>query len=69
MQDGGDPQTLFWAHPNAADADRDAVRAVLAGITGFFVHGAVQPAPPSIPNLRDFQLAQGVTALDWLRRV
>jgi len=69
MQDGGDPQTLFWAHPNAAGADRDAVRAVLAGITGFFVHGAVQPAPPSIPNLREFQLAQAVAALEWLRRI
>jgi hypothetical protein len=69
MQDGGDPQTLFWAHPNAAGADRDAVRAVLAGITGYFVQGAVQPAPTGIANLREFQLAQGVSALDWLRRI
>lgn len=69
MQDGGDPQTLFWDHPNAAGADRDAVRAVLAGITGYFVHGAVQPPPPGLSNLREFQLAQGIAALDWLRRI
>ena len=68
MQDGGDPQEIFWAHPNAAGADRDAVRAVLAGITGFFVHGSVQPPPPGIANLRDFQLTQGITSLEWLRR-
>lgn len=69
MQDGGDPQTLFWEHPNAQGADRDAVRAVLAAITGFFVHGSVQPPPTSIPNLREFQLAQAIAALDWLRRI
>ncbi len=69
MQDGGDPESIFWSHPNAAGANRDAVRAVLAGITGYLVHGAVQPAPPSIPNLREFQLAQGVAALEWLRRM
>lgn len=69
MQDGGDPEAIFWAHPNSFGADRDAVRSVLAGITGYLVHGAVQPPPPSIPNLRDFQLAQGVAALEWLRRM
>ena len=69
MQDGGDPEALFWAHPNSFGADRDAVRSVLAGITGYLVHGAMQPAPTSIPNLREFQLAQGVAALDWLRRM
>lgn len=68
MQDGGDPEALFWAHPNAAGADRDAVRAVLAGITGYFLHAAVQPSPHGLPNLRAFQLAQGRAALDWLRR-
>lgn len=68
MQGGGDPEAIFWRHPNARGADRDAVRAVLAGIAGYFVHGAVQAPPPGIANLRPFQLAQGVAALEWLRR-
>lgn len=67
MQGGGDPAEIFAAHPNAAGADPDAVRAVLAGITGYLVHGSVQPAPVGIANLRAFQRAQGVAALGWLR--
>ena len=69
MQGGGDAEELFWAHPNARGADRDAVRAVLTGLTGYFVHAAGQPPPPGIPNVRAFQLAQGIAAIDWLRRL
>lgn len=68
MQQGGDPKEVFWAHPNATGADPDAVRAVLAGVTGYFIQAAVQPPPPGLPNIRAFQLAQGAAALDWLRR-
>ena len=69
MQGGGDPAEIFWSQPNAAGADRHAVRAVLAALTGYFIHGGVQPAPPGITNLRPFQVAQGIEALDWLRRI
>jgi hypothetical protein len=68
MQGGGDPDELFWTHPNAAGADREAVRSVVAGLVAYFVQNAVQPAPQGIANLRPFQLAQGVAALSWLRR-
>ena len=68
MQGGGDPAQLFWSHPTAADADPTAVRAVLAAVTGYFVHACVQDAPRGIANLRSFQLAQGLAALGWLRR-
>lgn len=68
MQGGGDPEELFWAHPNAAGADRDAVRSVLAAIAGFFTHAATQPTPQGLVNLRPFQAAQAVAALEWLRR-
>ncbi|WP_255491569.1 MULTISPECIES: phosphotransferase family protein [unclassified Actinotalea] len=67
MQGGGDPAEIFAAHPTAAGADPDAVRAALAGITGYFLHGSLQPAPRGIANLRAFQRAQGVAALGWLR--
>lgn len=69
MQGGGDPDAIFWTHPSAATAERDDVRAVLAGMTGYLLRGAVQPAPPGLPNLRPFQLAQARTALGWLRRL
>lgn len=67
MQGGGDPGDLFWTHPNARDADPDAVRSVLSGIAGYFVEAATKPAPPGLTNLRPFQAAQGVAALGWLR--
>ncbi|WP_067825965.1 phosphotransferase family protein [Actinomadura kijaniata] len=68
MQGGPPPQEVFDAHPVAAGADGDAVTAVLAAVTGFFVHMARLPAPPGLPTLRAFQRAQGDIALDWLRR-
>ncbi|GAA2828484.1 phosphotransferase family protein [Crossiella cryophila] len=67
MQGGPEPEPVFRAHPVAAQADPDAVNAVLAGLAGYFTHGALQPAPPGLPTLRAFQGAQGVTAVDWLR--
>ncbi|WP_225753747.1 phosphotransferase family protein [Actinotalea sp. Marseille-Q4924] len=66
MTGGGAAADVFDAHPAATSLDRGAVRDVLTGIAGYFVRGAVQPAPPGIPNLRAFQLAQGRAALDWL---
>lgn len=68
MQGGGDPAEIFWSHPNARDADRDAVRAALAAVAGFFVEAAVRPAPLGLSNLRPFQAAQGIAALEWLAR-
>ncbi|MBO1750830.1 phosphotransferase [Actinotalea sp. BY-33] len=67
MQGGGDPGSMFWRHPVSRGADPDAVRSTLAALTGYFVHGAVQPPPPGIGNLREFQRAQGLEALAWLR--
>lgn len=68
MQGGGDPEEIFRTHPNAAGADRDAVRAVLAALAGHFTHAAIQPTPQGLTNLRPFQAAQAVTALEWLRK-
>lgn len=67
MQEGGDPQEIFWNHPVAAGADRHAVRAVLAAVTGHFLASCVAPPPPGLSNLRAFQHAQAIAALDWLR--
>lgn len=67
MAGGGAATDVFARHPGAAGLDLGDVRAVLAGIAGYFVGSAVQPPPPGIPNLRAFQLAQGRAALEWLR--
>src|SRR5204863_381053 len=49
-----------------AGPDPAAVTAVVAALAGFFVYESLQPALPGLPTLRDFQAAQGRTALDWL---
>lgn len=67
MQGGGDPHTIFRAQPLSAGVSDDDLRAVLAALAGYFAHGALQPAPPGIPNLRRFQGAQAVHTVLWLR--
>jgi Phosphotransferase enzyme family len=69
MQGGPDPESLFWRHPAAGGADWVTVLSVLAGLAGFFIHGATEDPPPGLPTLRQFQLAQGVQAVGWLRRM
>jgi hypothetical protein len=45
----------------------EAVNAVLAALTGYFLGHARRPPPPGIPTVRAFQAAQGQIALAWLR--
>jgi hypothetical protein len=52
----------------AAGADPGAVTAALAAMAGFLIGGSREPPPPGLPTLREFQLGQGLVALDWLRR-
>ena len=42
--------------------------AVLAAISGFFIRRATLPPPPGLPTLREFQYAQGIESISWLRR-
>jgi hypothetical protein len=67
MQGGPDPAEVWRTSPLARDADPAAVDAVLAGLTGFFVHSSLLPDPPGLPTLRRFQAMQGEPALAWLR--
>ena len=67
MQGGGDPEEIFASQAVSRDADRAAVNATLAGLTGYFLRSGLQPAPPGLPALRPFQLAQGEAALAWLK--
>jgi aminoglycoside phosphotransferase (APT) family kinase protein len=68
MQGGPKPWEIFDLHPVARQAQPERVTAVLAALTGFFVYAGVQPPPPGLPTLREFQRAQGVEALAWLQR-
>jgi hypothetical protein len=67
MQGGGAAHHLFSQHPLSHGVDRDHLRAAVAALAGFFVVGALEPPPPSIPTLRAFQWGQGIAALDWLK--
>ncbi len=67
LEGGGDPEEVFTAHPVGAAADADAVTAVVAAFTGYFLHAALQPPPPGIPHLRAFQRDQGLVCARWLR--
>jgi Ser/Thr protein kinase RdoA (MazF antagonist) len=61
MQGGPPPHELF------TDPD-PRVTQVIAALTGYFVSRSRMPAPPGLPTLRAFQRAQGVVALEWLKR-
>ncbi len=69
MQGGPSPNELFWDHPLSRQARRHDVSSVVAGLAGLMLHGATRPAPPGIPPLRKFQLAQGQQAVLWLRQL
>lgn len=67
MQGGGAPQDLFWTRPVAHGVEPERLRAAVAGLSGYFAHSALLPAPVGIPNLRRFQAAQAKHAVAWLR--
>jgi hypothetical protein len=65
---------LFGGHPTdrllaeyTPGADPEDLTAVLAAMAGFFLDAARQPDPPGLPTLREFQRAQGVAVLEWVR--
>lgn len=68
MQGGGDPEEILTRHPLGVGADPDAVTVMVAALAGVFLWLCGQPDPPGLPTLRTFQRAQGVVALDWLKR-
>lgn len=66
MQGGPSPEELLARHPHGRRADPEAVTAVVAAIAGFFIGEGLKSAPPGLPTLRAFQLAQGEEALRWV---
>jgi aminoglycoside phosphotransferase (APT) family kinase protein len=68
MQGGPALLPVIEEHVTALGADPDAVTAVLAALTGYFMYQSHQPPPPGLPTVRAFQRAQGEAALPYLRR-
>lgn len=64
---GHDTDALLTANPVTAGADPHDLTAVLAGLAGFFVDAARQPAPAGLPTVRAFQRAQADAVVPWVR--
>ncbi|SDU66425.1 phosphotransferase [Jiangella alkaliphila] len=65
---GHDPEPYLDGHPLLGGVDPWHVTAALAGLAGFFGANGRRPAPPGLPTIREFQLAQHATTLAWVRR-
>ena len=62
-------ESAFWeTHPLARDVPAERLRPPLAAVSGYLVHLGTLPPPPGLSTVREFQRAQGVEALAWLRR-
>ncbi|HVD50302.1 MAG TPA: aminoglycoside phosphotransferase family protein [Gaiellaceae bacterium] len=68
MQGGPRPWEVFEAHPLGRNAPLERVLPLIAAFAGFFVQRSTLPPPPGLATLREFQRAQSVEALAWLRR-
>jgi len=66
MHGGGDPQELWSAHALSREADPDAVNVVLTGLAHFFLTRSLEPVPPLLPTIRQFQRTQGEITAAWL---
>jgi aminoglycoside phosphotransferase (APT) family kinase protein len=66
MQGGPAPAELLRMTKAGRAADRDAVTATVCALAGFFTERSLQPPPPGIPTVREFQAAQGDVARRWL---
>src|SRR3954464_1978369 len=65
LQGGPNPDDLLQQAGVSADAE--AGTSVAAAFAGLMVYSSIQPPPPGIPTVREFQAVQGRIALDWLR--
>jgi aminoglycoside phosphotransferase (APT) family kinase protein len=63
---GHDTEALLLQCAAASGADVADLRAVLAGLAGYFVDKCRAPAPPGLPTVRGFQRAQGDALVTWL---
>jgi aminoglycoside phosphotransferase (APT) family kinase protein len=66
MQGGPDPAALLARSRTGRAANRDALRALVCALAGYFTERSLAPAPPGLPTVRGFQAAQGEVTRAWL---
>ena len=64
--DGLDVDAVLAESPLLRGVEPEAVDAVLALVTGYFLVSAGQPVPPTSPHIRDAQRWQGLVCWHWL---
>ncbi|GAA2968719.1 aminoglycoside phosphotransferase family protein [Glutamicibacter bergerei] len=64
---GFDVASVLGTHPVFVGLSAENIDGFLAGMSGYFIDGARQPAPSGLPTLRSFQQAQGEATIGWLR--
>jgi aminoglycoside phosphotransferase (APT) family kinase protein len=69
MNGGGACWESFHAHPLSNGVSMRDERGIVAALAGFFAVTCTEPPHPGLPGLREFQRAQAIPALNWLRAI
>lgn len=65
---GHDPEALAQRSVLLRDVDPIHVSGVLAGLAGMWAEASRRPPPDGLPTVREFQRAQQIVTLEWLKR-
>ena len=66
MQGGPEPAELLARSRAGRNASRESLAAVVCALAGYFTERSLQPPPPGLPTVRQFQAAQGELTRRWL---
>ena len=57
------------SHPLAREVSEEQELLFVATLAGYFTAQSTEPPAPALPGLREFQRAQALPALAWLREL
>lgn len=66
MQGGLSPEALIQRFPACRQADPEAITASVVSIAGMYAQRSLQPSPPGLPTLREFQKAHRKVTQEWV---
>ena len=66
MQGGPEPADLLARSRIGHKVSRESLAAVVCALAGYFTERSLQPPPPGLPTVRQFQAAQGEVTRRWL---